>query len=388
MTAARRGAGRGEPRFDVTFYAPWVAPLLRAGDERSTGGSETQILLIARGLAERGAQVAMIVVEIGPALPRSVDGIAIVPLRLPATRSLGRLVALLRAAPSVLQTIRGSRVVVQRAAGFEVGVLALVARLMRRRFVYSTASIADFDDESRQDARRLRVVLFRLGLRLSSHIVVQSGEQAELCRTRLERPCTVIRSIAEPGPAVADGRVLLWVGRLADYKRPEDFLALAETLPEFELWMVGAPQGGSEALEARLRARAAELPNVRLLDPRPREQLLDLIAHAGAMVHTGDFEGMPNVLLEGWARGVPALTLRFDPDGVIEREGLGSFAHGDLIVLAEQARHLVSDRDLHADVAQRCRAYVARHHDREAVLDQWESVVGLPTGLRAIRHVA
>ena len=62
------------------------------------------------------------------------------------------------------------------------------------------------------------------------------------------------------------------------------------------------------------------------------------MSRAVASVNTADFEGMPNVLLEGWSRGVPALVLRHDPGGVISAYGLGAFAHGSREGLVSLAR--------------------------------------------------
>jgi glycosyltransferase involved in cell wall biosynthesis len=119
------------------------------------------------------------------------------------------------------------------------------------------------------------------------------------------------------------------------------------------------------------------VPNIELLDPRPRAELMRLIESAVAMVNTADYEGMPNIYLESWARGVPALSLLHDPDGVIERESLGFFAHGSPERLAVQARKLWHTRANHSELQERCRDYVAREHAPERVVDRWVDALGL-----------
>ena len=47
------------------------------------------------------------------------------------------------------------------------------------------------------------------------------------------------------------------------------------------------------------------------------------MCRAVAAVNTSEFEGMPNVLLEAWSRGVPALVLHYDPGGVVRAHRLG-----------------------------------------------------------------
>jgi hypothetical protein len=98
------------------------------------------------------------------------------------------------------------------------------------------------------------------------------------------------------------------------------------------------------------------------------------------MVNTSDYEGMPNVFLEGWARGVPALALTHDPDGVIERERVGAFAHGSAERFAELARELWQRRGDQSEVAARCRAYIDREHSAGVVVGRWQRALGLEGG--------
>src|SRR5262249_29868911 len=157
-------------------------------------------------------------------------------------------------------------------------------------------------------------LLFRLGIGLADRIIVQTREQVALCSERYARASTLIKSIAEPAPQTeADPEAFLWIGRVVSYKRPLEFVELARSLPEARVWMVAMPSGWGPSerpsLQAALEAHAREVPNLELTPPRPRDELLRLIDRAVAVVNTADHEGMPNVFLEAWARGVPSLAL-------------------------------------------------------------------------------
>src|SRR5262249_16741944 len=128
-------------------------------------------------------------------------------------------------------------VIVQRAAGSFTGMVGVPARLRGRRFVYSTASDLDFDPELLRDGI-IAPRLFRLGVRAANEIVVQTEAQAELCRTRWRRRCTVIRSVAEPAPPRGEPDAFLWIGRANANKRPEAVLELAARLPDARFRMV------------------------------------------------------------------------------------------------------------------------------------------------------
>jgi glycosyltransferase involved in cell wall biosynthesis len=364
--------------YDVAFYLPSLGPLLSPDEGLAwPGGAETQIWLLARGLAQRGRAVCVVVTDTPGGLPAIVDGVDVV-VRAPWQGGAGtrgrirELVELWR----TLAPLR-AKVVVQRTAGLSTGLVGAITRLRRRRFVYSSANVVDFDFETLASSpTELR--LFHLGARLANAIVVQTEEQAACCMQKLGRRATVIGSIAEPAsPRAGPPEAFLWVGRLVAYKRPEAFLDLARALPEARFRIVGLPSQDDPGLGRVLELRARELANVELLGPRSRPELLALYDTAAAVVNTADFEGMPNVFLEGWARGVPALALTHDPDRVISAHRLGGFAHGSQARLVALARELWAAREDQAVLAGRCREYVRHEHGIDAALRKWIALLDL-----------
>jgi glycosyltransferase involved in cell wall biosynthesis len=373
-------------RRDVVFFSPYMGPLLasRASSSHaaSTGGAETQVFLLAAALAERGWRVGVMVFG-GPELPDRLDGVDI--LRLPRPSRAGareRVLSRLRLAVGLVRGL-DARVAVQRAAGSATGLVGAAAWLRRRRFVYASASVVDFAPERLQ-----RQALFRLGVRLADEVVVQSHEQVELCRRAFGREGKLIPSLAEPAPMrEVEPEALLWVGRLTSYRRPEDFVALARALPDVPCWMVGSPSAADPDLPARIAESAVGCENLTLFEPTSRDRLQGLIERAAAVVHTAEFEGMSNVFLEAWARGVPALALRYDPDGVIDRHGLGWFAEGDFGRFASAAAQAWADRGDHAELARRCREYVQERHGIPAAVHAWEEALRLD-GVRPAKSLA
>jgi glycosyltransferase involved in cell wall biosynthesis len=375
------------------------------------GGAETQVLLLARALAARGHEVCLIVFEVhGASIPSRVDDVT-VSVRRPyqSHQRLGKL----REVASVGQAIASidSRAVVTRIASPEVGVTGVFAKLLRRTFVYSSSSVSDFVsaqqmqsftsetakpeagrqagssaapsdlDFSRLARQQRDWSLFRLGIRLADEIVVQTHEQVRLCRATFDREPVLIRSIAELAPQrQSEPEAFLWIGRLVDSKRPQEFVELARSLPQACFWMVAVPAGDRSEHASHvsaLAATASSTPNLKLLPPRPREDLVDLVNRAVAIVSTSDFEGMPNTFLEGWARGVPALSLAHDPDGVIERHGLGACARGSRQRFVDLAQQLWDGRLAQPNIASRCREYVLHYHSPEVVGGSWADVLGL-----------
>src|SRR3954470_13664795 len=361
----------GEP-YDVLFSMPWAGPLI--GGTGATGGAEVQVVMLARGLAARGMKVAIAVIGARRLLPRELDGVRVIALpRPPRIRGLAGLVQDTATFVSLLRA--RSRVVVVRNASRGLAVAALAARLRRAGIVYSSANVVDFDIERLDYGYNAR--LFRRAFRAVDEVVVQTEEQAALSRERFGRDPIVIRSIAEPGEQrAATPDAFLWIGRLVAYKRLDVYLDLAADVPEARFRVIAVP--GHERrpeLEERLERARAELPNVEILEPRPRSELAQLVERAVAVVGTGAYEGMPNVFLEAWSRGVPALVFQHDPDGIVERHGLGGFAAGSRERLAELARAYWASRADQSALAARCVDYVRREHDIAAVGEAWRRVI-------------
>jgi glycosyltransferase involved in cell wall biosynthesis len=357
------------------FYMPWIGPLLAPGSAPPTGGAETQIFLVTQALAARGLRVCIVAFPVPGGLPEQVGEVDVIARRPYSARE--RFTGKLTEAFAIWRALGrlDTKVVVTRASGPHVGIAALSTRLCRRRFVYSSANVVDFTFELETERRNL--LLYKLGLRLADMIVVQTEEQADLCRRALRRESVVIKSLAEPAePRTSEPQTFLWVGRAIFYKHPLKFLELARRVPEarFQILAVPDPQSGIDLME-QLKKEVAELPNVELVAPRPREAVLKLMDEAVAIVNTADYEGLANIFLEGWARGVPSMALSHDPDGIVVRHDIGWYADGSMDRFAEQAREAWARRHELDDVAERCRRYVDQHHSADAVAAGWRAAI-------------
>lgn len=366
-------------RHDVTIYLPAIGPLLSRNPGHAPGGAEVQMLLIAKGLAALGARVSIVAGDSSGSMPDVVDGVDVVwrsPYRLAAPMT-GKLAEFREIYASIAAS--DADVVVTMTAVPATALIALSARLQRRSFVYAAASDSDFERD-RLESRRRNVKLFHFAVQLADFVVVQNERQRGMCEARFGGSPLVIKSVAEPGELRTSApEAFLWAGRVISYKRPLAFVQLARALPEARFWMLGVPQTdeSDQRLLADLRRAAQRLPNLELLDPRPRSEVIALLDRAVAIVNTSEFEGLSNTFLEAWSRGVPALSLSHDPDGLIERFGLGGFARGSDTRLASLARELWRRRDDQRELARRCHRYVLDNHRPETVHQQWLDALGV-----------
>jgi glycosyltransferase involved in cell wall biosynthesis len=371
----RRGLSRrGRRAHDVAVYAP--SGSLYYGPKREyMGGAEVQATKLAHALKAKGLRVAHVVYPVPE--PRLVDASSPTLVERPDWQGDGRLgqLAESRAIWGALQRADAAAYIV-RGSGGHVIAAGTFCRARGRRFVFSSSSELDFDF-ARPDRNPRMLQIYKASLRLAARLALQTEAQRELALRALPHSDpVVIPSFAEPAPSANRGDYFLWVDRLVEYKLPDSYVELAEALPEARFRMVASvmsetPPGMAE----RIEAAAERLPNLELLPPRPRSELLEEMQGAVALVKTSRVEGMPNGFLEAWARGVPVLSLNVDPDGKIANNDIGVAANGSMERLIEAAASLWRDPELRAATGERARRFVQDVHSPEAVADRWVALL-------------
>lgn len=365
--------------------------------QHTIGGESVQQTLLARALTRRGHEVSMVVADYGQRDAAQWEGIrtfkayrrdaGIPVLRFIHPRWTGIWSALKRA---------GADLYYVSCAGMHVGLVALFCQRFGKRFVFRAASDTDCDG-SRLLVRFARDRwLYSYGLRRADAILVQSAAQAKALAHNYGLAGRVAGMLVEkPHSDTARDIDLLWVSNIRQVKRPDRILELAERLPEVKIHMVGGPLPGEEALFQDVKRAASARSNVSFHGYLSYGDASELYGRARLLVNTSDVEGFPNSYLQAWIRGVPVVTL-IDPDGVIEREGLGVAAPSTAQIPAA-IRHLLSNAAALRAASDRCRAFMAREHGEDRVLsaylDTFEKVTRIgkakagPLASSKARHV-
>jgi glycosyltransferase involved in cell wall biosynthesis len=369
MRPARSRGGRRA--HDVAVYAPSGA--LYYGPKREyMGGAEVQATMIAHALKAKGLRVAHLVYPVPE--PRRVDDSS--PTLVERSQWQGGLLAETKAIWRCFGRADAKAYIV-RGSGGHVIAASSFCRARGRRFVFSSSSELDFDF-ARPDRNRRMLQIYKTSLRLAARLALQTEQQRELAMRALPgSDPVVIPSFAEPAPSEnGAGQYFLWVDRLVEYKLPDRYVELAEALPEARFRMVACP--GAETppgMAERIEAAAERLPNLELFPSRPRNELLEEMRHAVAVVKTSRVEGMPNAFLEAWARGVPVLSLNVDPDSKIANNDIGVAADGSMERLTEAAARLWRDPEQRTAVGERARRFVQEVHSPDAVADRWVALL-------------
>src|SRR6185503_16129673 len=360
----------------VCFVAPYAWPVLsRDPAIKVVGGAEVQQAILARLLVRAGYRVSMICCDYGQPSPVEVDGVTVhkafpPDAGVPLLRFLHpRLTSMWRAMREV-----DADVYYQRSSAVWTGVVSAFCRWHGKGSIYAGASDRDFVVGEEQIKFARDRWIYRRGLATVDAIVAQNKAQVEPCRTYHGREAVLIPSCYEL-PRSSEKRqkdLVLWVGTIHDQKRPEILLELARRMPQRRFVMIGGPSPKGERFRPGyyegIRDQAARLPNVEFTGFLPLAEVEPWFDRARVLVCTSLFEGMPNVFLQAWARGVPIIST-VDVGVPINR------VFGGVDEAVKQIETLFADSGQWCDASAKALEYFSATHSPERVVQQYRSII-------------
>lgn len=240
--------------------------------------------------------------------------------------------------------------------------------------VHTTTKNLSYLDELRRDPRALsaiRAILTPSGY-LARRIEVEFGFAGQK-PVRVVPNCLDTGAFSpDPTPPFPQRPVVLWVGKLDDHKRYDDFLELAAQLcragENCEFWLAGGQTAKHERAMALYRAldRLDIADRTRWLcqvDYAHMPRLYALAAGSGGcLVITSSNESFGMTAAEAMACGLPVVASRVGalPE-LIQEESTGFlYELGDVAAAAQKVKAVLADAGLRQRIAQAARARVER----------------------------
>ena len=262
-------------------------------------------------------------------------------------------------------------------AGMLVGLLAMYCRLHQKRLVFRTASDSDCEPDSLLIRYRRDRWLYEYGLKRADAVLVQTATQQRALKKNYGLDGVIADMVvAEPmnGEAAMGKDIdVLWVSNLRHVKRPDRLLEIARAMPGYRFHMAGGPSPGEEDVFRRVEVEARAIPNLTFHGAVPYMDVGVLFARARLFANTSDLEGFPNTFLQSWVRGIPVVTM-FDPDGVVQRERLGS-AHSTVAEMAAGLEAFLRSEDAYEAASSATREFMKVRFGDERVLAPYLAVL-------------
>jgi len=322
----------------ICFVAPNSYPCLAQKNAiKSIGGAELQQIFIGKGLRGRGYDVSYITLDYGQPEGELIEDLRVIKSFEPEEGLFG----IRFYYPRLYKTWKALKranadVYYVRCASFLVGVLAIFCKMYGKRYVFAGAHDTDFIPQQFRFITRRDKILYKYGLKHAHAIFVQSNKQKNQLWKNFSLHSTVARNFFPFHPVqlpASQRKYILWVSTIRTWKRPLQFIKLAEAFPSEKFVMIGGPAAGKDAsLFDGIQKKAEQVKNLSFLGFQILDVTESYFDRCKIFVNTSVYEGFPNTFLQSWSRGIPVISY-VDPDNVIQKNKLG------VVVTSERQLH-------------------------------------------------
>ena len=265
-------------------------------------------------------------------------------------------------------------------AGHLLGPVFELATFAGVRTIFHAAFDTDVHPRHALDRRRRWWPLYAWGLARADKIFVQHRGQLSKLPPPWQKKASVLPKVCNGLGETVDVKAhmvrqkyVAWVAMLRQPKRPDVLVEIARAAPNIAFVVCGgithhrSPPGYGERIVRSLRA----LPNVEYRGRVSPREAAQTIADAAVLLSTSDEEGFPNTFTQAWSSGTPVVSLKLDPDDIIEEMGLGAVSGSSEKAIAD-INSLLNSPQERERIAVRARRYIAEVHSEAAVISTFE----------------
>ena len=267
-----------------------------------------------------------------------------------------------------------------RCADHLLGPAVMIAKLAKVRTIFAAGFDTDVQPRHALVRRSRWWPLYAWGLSWTDKIILQHSGQLSSLKKAWRGKASVVPSIAmAPSnyiPHISRSGYVAWVGILRQPKRPDLLIEIARKTRAVRFVVCGGPSqhrsssGYGEEIVKQLR----QLSNVDFRGQVDPAEAREIIGRSALLLSTSDGEGFPNVFLEAWASGTPVVTVRIDPDRIIQEKGLGVVS-GSVVRAVKDIQALLESPEKRDAIAAKAKLYVADAHSAKMVCKMFESAI-------------
>jgi glycosyltransferase involved in cell wall biosynthesis len=328
----------------ILFFSSFAHLVLQKNQERTSGGAELQVALLARELALLGHEIVVAGGDVGQPDQVMLDGVL---CRNSGKFHTGHLLEMVAAIPRVVKVLREERPEWVVVMGWTAWLFILW--VLRPLLGFKLDFICSLDSEINGEYRRENPLfgsLFEFAVRYCDARHSITADQQKVFRQRgmdaaFYRYLLIPRGASRASEKHID---LLWVSRCQTLKRPHLFLDLAEALPDLHCTMI-CPAENRELWDS-VAERAAQLANVEFIEKVPYHDIQKYYDSARVFVNTSTFEGFPNSFIQSGMGRTALLSLSINPDGMIDVFGSGIVAHDSMEKMILGAKTMMTNPSL------------------------------------------
>jgi len=345
--------------------------------QKSSGGAELQVGLLARELVKRAYPVTLLVSDQDQKDDFYYEGIKI---RVVRKFDSGALWETCLAVPSVLRALLIEKPDVVVVYGWTAWLyfVAQVRIFLPYRLVFVCALDSEIEGNFSY-TNSLKRWLFQRGMKLSNVRFGITEHQQKLFHAQ-GMTCLLTRLLIQKASSHSlinnDKPIdLLWVARCHEVKQPLLFLELARRCGPYRLQMICSKQ--DEKLWNRVKEEVQDCKNIEFLESVPYREVQSYFDRAKIFVNTSIEEGVPNTFIHAGLGHTAIASLRVNPDGMFDHFHAGCYALNDKEKFFTSIKQLLSNSSLLSLAQEESAHFVRAWHDNEKNLQAFiEGVLG------------
>ena len=252
----------------------------------------------------------------------------------------------------------------QRAASAETGLIALIAKITKKKFVFMVAHQNDLNGQFVKN-NKLKGKLYLFGLKLADQIVCQTKHQYKMIQKSLRSKSVIIPSgypINKTRLKKTKKHTVLWVARAETWKNPEEFIRLATKFPKQKFTMICPPAENNPVYFNSIKLKANQVSNLTFIRQIPFNQIDTYFQQAKIFISTSDAEGFPNTFIQAAKNFCSILSFKVNPDNILTNHQLGFFAKANKDQLINFLKKLINNRNLRQKLNSNAYQYISANH--------------------------
>jgi glycosyltransferase involved in cell wall biosynthesis len=262
------------------------------------------------------------------------------------------------------------------------GGLVGIAKLIGVNTIFHAGFDTDFEPRKALVWRPRWWPLYAWGLSRTDRIFVQHTGQLSGLRPRWQSKAYLLPKVCFFGdelggkeivtPHAEREKYVAWVAVLRQHKRPDLLIEIARKAPAIRFVVCGGP---TDDYGKRIVDELRGTSNIEYLGHVAPEKAEQVIAGAAVFLSTSDKEGFPNTFTQAWSSGTPVVSLKIDPDHIIEEVGMGTVPENVDSAIAD-INSLVTSPQRREEIAMRARKFVVENYSASAVVSLFERALG------------
>ena len=342
-------------RVKLCFFIPKVYPLFNQKINSTYGGAEKQVYLIGKELSKnKEIEINYCVNDYGQNKFEKFKNINIYntfSLNDNIFISLGKILKKVKYINPDYCFFRGDNK--------KIFFLAIILKIfLKKKYIFWISH-----DNLVNKKRMFNYLLFKNAFK----VIAQTNDQKKLLKKNYRIDSDVIRNIYIKNNNKIEINykkdIILWTGRSEKWKRPEIFLDLADKNPNEKFVMIMSPATKKEKYFNKIKTLAKKQKNVSFLTNLKMDDIKRYYKNSKFYVITSEEEGFSNTMMEAMEYCCPILSLKFNPDNIINKYKIGLCADDDITKLNTFFIELNKNNDLRRKMGINTQKYLEENHD-------------------------